>query len=341
MSDAGDDPRASAPTAVAAMRASQLQVSVIVPTRNARAYVADAVRSVLDQPGVELEVIVIDDGSTDGSADIVRALNDPRVRIIPGPRAGISAAMNAGIEAARGQYLARCDADDLYPPGRLGRQLAWLRSNPDFAAVCGSFRTITAKGRPVSDLNCGATATEITDELRRGVTRTHFCTFLLRADALRATGGFRPWFVTAEDIDVQLRLGQGGRVWYDPALAYAYRLHDESITHTQADVARLFYEAQARRFLQQRVERGEDDLQRGCPPAPPAARGGNAAPKSTSEHVQGMLVGESWRQHRSGRKGRSLVTGLRACLARPASFSAWRNLGALALKRPQAPGRDE
>ena len=134
MSDAGDDPRASAPTAVAAMRASQLQVSVIVPTRNARAYVADAVRSVLDQPGVELEVIVIDDGSTDGSADVVRALNDPRVRIIPGPRAGISAAMNAGIEAARGQYLARCDADDLYPRGRLTRQLAWLAANPDVEA---------------------------------------------------------------------------------------------------------------------------------------------------------------------------------------------------------------
>jgi glycosyltransferase involved in cell wall biosynthesis len=312
---------------------AQPTVSVIIPTRNAREYVADAVRSVLDQPGVDLDVIVIDDGSTDGSADIVRALNDSRVGIIPGPRAGISAAMNAGIEAARGTFLARCDADDLYPAGRLTKQLAWLVSNPDFAAVCGSFRTITAKGRPVSDLNCGATATEITDELRRGATRTHLCTFLFRTDALRATGGFRAWFVTAEDIDLQLRFGQANRVWYDPTPAYAYRLHGSSITHTQADVARQFYEAQARRFLQQRVERGEDDLQRGCPPSPPVNGAGGGAPISTGAHVQGMLVGESWRQHRAGQKGKSLVTGFRACLARPASFSAWRNLGALAIKR--------
>lgn len=317
--------------------ASQPQVTVIVPTKNAREYVANAVRSVLDQPGVDLEVVVIEDGSTDGSDEVVRALNDSRIRIVPGPRAGnISAAMNAGIEAARGVYLCRCDADDLYPPGRLARQLTWLTANPHFAAVCGSFRTITAKGRPVSDLNCGAVAMEITQDLRRGVTRTHLCTFLFRADALRATGGFRPWFVTAEDIDLQLRFGQTNRVWYDPAPSYAYRLHGASITHTQADVARQFYEAQARRFLAQRVERGDDDLQRGAPPSPPVNGKGGAAPISTSAHVQGMLVGESWRQHRSGLKGKSLVTGFRACLARPVSFSAWRNLGALALKRSKS-----
>ena len=75
---------------------------------------------------------------------------------------------------------------------------------------------------------------------------------------------------------MQLRFGQGNRVWYDPTPAYAYRLHDASITHTQADVARQFYEAQARRFLQQRVEQGQDDLQRGTPPPPPVNGKGNA-----------------------------------------------------------------
>ena len=140
------------------------------------------------------------------------------------------------------------------------------------------------------------------------MTRTHLCTFLFRTDALRAIEGFRPWFVTAEDIDTQLRFGQAHRVWYDPTPAYAYRLHGASITHTQADVARQFYEAQARHFLQQRVEQGRDDLQRGTPPAPPVNGKGNAAPISTAAHVQGMLVGESWRQHRAGQKGKSLVT---------------------------------
>src|SRR3954464_297408 len=207
------------------------QVSVIIPVRNARPYVEAAVQSVFAQAGVDLEVVVVDDGSTDGSAALVRDLADRRIRIIPGPRQGISAAMNAGLAAARAEYVCRCDADDLYPPGRLVRQAAWLAEHPDFAAVCGSFSTIAAAGWPVADLYCGAKAEEVTEELRAGKTRTHLCTYLARTEAVRKAGGFRPWFVTAEDIDLQLRLGGVGRVWYDPEKAYAYRLHDASITH--------------------------------------------------------------------------------------------------------------
>src|SRR4051794_35917348 len=161
------------------------QVSVIIPVRNARPYVEAAVQSVFAQAGVDLEVVVVDDGSTDGSADLVRDLSDRRIRMVPGPRQGISAAMNAGLEAARGESVCRCDADDLYPPGRLVRQVAWLAEHPEFAAVCGSFSTITATGRPVSDLNCGAAMEEVTDELRGGAARTHLCTYLVRTDAVR------------------------------------------------------------------------------------------------------------------------------------------------------------
>src|SRR5205814_7748320 len=91
-------------------------ISVIIPMRNAERYVRAAVESVLAQKDVELEVIVVDDGSTDGSAEVVRGIGDARVRIIPGPQKGISASFNAGLAEARGELLARCDADDLYPP---------------------------------------------------------------------------------------------------------------------------------------------------------------------------------------------------------------------------------
>src|SRR5689334_7451045 len=105
-------------------------VSVVMPMRNAQRFVVESLRSLLAQAGqgetFELDVVVVDDGSTDRSADVVRALNDPRVRIVPGPQRGISAAFNAGLAAARGQILARCDADDLYPPDRLDWQVRWL-----------------------------------------------------------------------------------------------------------------------------------------------------------------------------------------------------------------------
>src|SRR4051812_48627287 len=103
-----------------------------MPARNARAYVARAVRSVLEQSFGNLELVLIDDRSTDGTRAIVEALGDSRVRIIEGPGGGIAAAMNTGLEAARAPLVARCDADDLYPADRLKRQVEWMREHPEF-----------------------------------------------------------------------------------------------------------------------------------------------------------------------------------------------------------------
>src|SRR3954454_19608950 len=108
------------------MSASQLPlVTVLMPMRNAARFVGAALRSVLEQPNVNLEIVVIDDGSTDESADAGARFKDKRIRIIEGPRRGIAAAFNAGLDAARGEIIARCDADDHYPPGRLAQQAHW------------------------------------------------------------------------------------------------------------------------------------------------------------------------------------------------------------------------
>src|SRR5687768_10592984 len=155
--------------------------SVIIPMKNAEPFVRAAVESVLAQRGVELEVIVIDDGSNDRSADVVRSINDARIRLIPGPRSGISAAFNAGLAEAKGEFLARCDADDLYPPDRLAWQLEFLQSHPDIGAVSGSFATITESGEPVADQK-HAQAGDVTEELRRGQGRSHVCAYLFRTE---------------------------------------------------------------------------------------------------------------------------------------------------------------
>src|SRR6185312_555318 len=111
-------------------------VSVVMPLYNARPYVAQAVRSVLDQTCADFELIVIDDGSTDASAEAVEqaAGNDPRLHLIRQPNAGVSAAANRGTELARGEFMARVDADDICLPSRLEKQLEFLRNHPDFVA---------------------------------------------------------------------------------------------------------------------------------------------------------------------------------------------------------------
>ena len=308
-------------------------ITVLMPMRNAQRYVREALDSVLSQTGVELEVLVIDDGSTDQSAEIVSRVEDPRVRMVPGPCGGISVALNHGLEMATGQFIARCDADDLYPPDRLAWQVAFLQEHAEYDAVCGSFATLTHKGAPIIDHDAGTGAMEINDELKRGVVRSHIGTFLIRATAYESLGGFRPYFVTAEDLDLELRLGESHRVWYEPKLAYRQRLHDESITYSQGTEAKFFFETSAKKFQEQRRTEGKDDLQADNPPLPPAVL--ISQPSKSIDQIQGMLINLAWREHGIGNKGKAIGTGWRALWTDPKKWRAWRNLLALTLKTPR------
>lgn len=113
-------------------------VSVIVPVYNARRYLARCIESVLGQTYTELELILVDDGSRDGSEAICDdyAARDSRVRVIRKANAGVSAARNDGIAAARGEYIAFCDNDDFYAPGMLARLLGMCEGNDCDIAQC-------------------------------------------------------------------------------------------------------------------------------------------------------------------------------------------------------------
>jgi glycosyltransferase involved in cell wall biosynthesis len=301
--------------------------------RNAEAYVRAAVESVLAQKDVELEVIVVDDGSTDRSAEVVRGIGDPRIRIIPGPQKGISASFNAGLAEAKGEFLARCDADDLYPAERLARQFEFLRDHADFGAISGGLSTMAHSGKILvdsGDYNTAAAA-EVTEELRSGRGRSHMCAYLFRTELLRTLGGCREFFVTAEDVDLQLRLSETTRIWHDPRPAYLYRLHDASITHVQKSNERSFFEECARKFQQERRERGSDDLQLGWAPAlPPRSQRGKGA--SRWDQIQRLLLGQAWAAHAAGARWPALKLGVRAWVANPLSVGTLRSVMALAVK---------
>lgn len=299
------------------------RVSVVMPMRNAEAFVETSVRSVVEQQGVDVELIVVDDGSTDASVAVVDAVGSGAVRVIPGPQSGIAAALNAGIAACTGDYFARCDSDDLFPPGRLQEHVSFLETHREFDAVCGSFFTVDPRGTLVSDLGTGAEAKEITEELKDGETRTHFGTFLVRMSMIRKLNGARDYFIGTEDVDLQLRIGTAGRVWYLPSNAYEYRLHHASSTHTQPSPQREFLTEQARKFAKQRVETGTDDLEQGVAQAPPTH---HAKAMSVGGQIQGMLVGRSWKEVAAGRWGAALKTGWSAALARPVAARGWVNL---------------
>lgn len=116
------------------------KVSVVIPAYNREATVGRAIESALSQTLADLEVIVVDDASTDGTARAVESVTDPRVRLLrheTNRRAG--AARNTGIAAARGAYVAFLDSDDEWLPGKLERQLAYMEANPEAPASCTGF----------------------------------------------------------------------------------------------------------------------------------------------------------------------------------------------------------
>lgn len=306
------------------------RVSVLVPMHNAESYIGKTMAAILQENGVSIEVVVVNDRSTDRSLEEVERIQDDRVRVVNGPGKGIAACLNTGLAAARGEVLMRCDADDLYPAGRIREQLAWLDAHPEYGAVCGSFATMDESGRVVADLVTGDLGEEITEELNSGKTRTHLCSYAIRMEVLRDLDGFRSYFVTAEDIDFQLRLGEVARVMYLPKRFYLYRLHDASITHTQGNTKRLFYEDTARLFQSQRKANGQDDLQKGCPPMPPEV--GTDAAGSVGSQIGGYLTGLAWREHAAGNKFKALGLGFRALRRSPLDTRSWRSLFALLLK---------
>jgi hypothetical protein len=208
-----------------------------------------------------------------------------------------------------------------------------LDDHPEFGAVCGSYSTITEKGALIAERHYDEPAEEITRELRRGIGRSHMCAYAFRTSVLRQIGGCREWFETSEDADLQYRLAEACRVWYEPRISYFYRLHAVSITHTQRSAERAFFRTMAQKFQEQRRTSGSDDLERGNPPELEVITREQSAPHHPRDHIQNLLLGRSWKEHAAGRKARAITTGLRACITKPMNLGAWRSLLALAFKR--------
>lgn len=123
-------------------------VSVVIPTYNRSTYLRDALSSVLAQEGIPMEVIVVDDGSTDGTASLVESFAGA-VRYLRQSRAGVSAARNRGIETSRGEWLAFLDSDDFWLHGKLSRQLEYLSAHPP-TRICQTEEIWLRNGRRVN-----------------------------------------------------------------------------------------------------------------------------------------------------------------------------------------------
>src|SRR2546423_621530 len=212
--------------------ASTPPVSVYMPAFNVERYVADAVRSILTQTFADFELIVVDDGSTDRTPEIVRELarNDPRIKLLSRPNTGVSRASNEAIALARGEFLARMDSDDISMPDRLEKQVAYLRAHPDCVCVGANVLLVDQAAMPLfvmPEVDFGHET--IDSALMAGGWPIVQGACMYRRDAVVAVGGYREDLSLHEDMDMFVRLAERGKLENLPDVLLQYRRHYRSI----------------------------------------------------------------------------------------------------------------
>ena len=209
------------------------RMSVLMPVFNAERYVEAAVRSVLAQTFRDFELLIIDDGSTDGSLVLLERLAafDPRIRLKSRSNEGLIATLNELLGDARGELLARMDADDVCRLTRFERQVRFLEVHPKVVAVGSRVLFIDSDGLPLSEgMNCFSHEQIDAELLKPGLGVVH-PSVMIRAEACKVIGGFRADYRHAEDLDFFLRLAEVGHLANMAEPQLDYRVHPTSVSH--------------------------------------------------------------------------------------------------------------
>ena len=242
-------------------------VSVLLPVRNGMPWLGAALDSVLAQTLAAIEIIVLEDGSTDGTPKFLATISDPRLRIVPTGGVGIARALNIGLSVASGKYIARHDADDESLPTRFARQMAFLETNPEIDIVATAAEYIDSNGDIVSSAwvdtvrsqqDVALTAEEIGELMPLTCCITHG-SIMARRDLLRAHR-YDSTMVPAEDYDLWLRLLPQHRFAKLSDRLYRHRLH-------QGQSGAQRREEQTRKAILAKLQY----IRRVCPDLPPLA----------------------------------------------------------------------
>lgn len=201
------------------------QVSVIIATYNMAQFLGEAIESVLQQTVRDLEVIVVDDGSTDATGEVMaRYSSDPRVRYHRQSNAGQTRAKNAGIALAKGRLIAFCDADDLWTPTKLERQLPLFDAEGKVAVVYGKNRRISLSGEPMGAESEGDFRSGKVTEALFQYNFISFGTAVVRRSCLDEFGGFNEVYRMGIDWDLWLRISTRYEIAFLDEVVYLYRV---------------------------------------------------------------------------------------------------------------------
>ncbi len=204
-------------------------VSVIIPAYNQAVYVSEAIQSVLGQTYPDFELIVVDDGSTDETPQILASIQDPRIRIVRQPNKGLSAARNTGLRESSAPLVTFLDSDDFFLPDKLAVLSAFLKDHPEIGMVSGGTQFINPKGQPLSqDIKSPGNL-----DLQKLLVSNPFCVsaIMMRRLWFDRVGIFDETLRACEDWDLWQRMAYAGcRFAWVEHLVVAYRYHEGQMT---------------------------------------------------------------------------------------------------------------
>lgn len=212
---------------------TSLRLSIIIPSYNTRRYLLDAVWSVLRQSVTDLEVVVVDDGSSDGSVDLVRKIDDPRITCVQQKNRGLAGARNTGISVARARFLGFCDSDDVWHPNKAEEHLAVLQSDPSIGVTFSYSAYLDENGKPNGQLLlCSHEEVKLQELLKRNHLGNG-STPIVRRECLEYVGGFDETLRTIEDYDLWLRIAAhtSFRIRLIPNVLTGYRLRSSGLSY--------------------------------------------------------------------------------------------------------------
>jgi glycosyltransferase involved in cell wall biosynthesis len=292
-------------------------ISVLMSVYNSARYLAEAVDSILNQSFGDFEFLILDDGSQDNSVTILQAYaaQDPRIRLTLRENRGITKSLNELIAQARGELVARMDADDIALPERFAQQVAFLQQHPEVICLGGALDWIDANSQHIGHCPMPQSDSELQRQMLGGVSLLHHPTAMLRRSALLQVGGYDETMQTSADLDLWLRLGELGELANLPNTVLQYRLHPGSITHAKqsrqaADALAACQRAWKRRGIQGEFLR------------PPA------------DHLnqQQFWLRCGWDGFLAGKRDVARRCGLRAIATQPLNLEAWKLLGCAVIK---------
>ncbi len=236
-------------------------VSVIMTAFNEEKFIGNAVESLMNQTFEDFELLLFDDGSTDGTCRIVEQFEDPRIKLHSSTNQGQTTCLAQGVEMAEAPLIARLDADDMAMPHRLDTQVAFLERNPSCAMVGSQAVVLDESGSEMCVCPVPATEEEIRETISSRCCFLH-STVMFRREAVMEVGNYRPLFRYAQDYDLWLRLAERYPLANigEPLVYRRLKVESPSVSRLHVQERYAYW---GRRFAAQRKESGQDDLMLG------------------------------------------------------------------------------